>query len=168
MSSLQPHGVQHARLPYPSPSPGVCSNSSPLSWWCCLTISSSVNPFSSYPQSFPALGSFPVSPALHIRWPKFSFSVSPIKYSELISFRIDWFDLLAAQETLKSLLQHHNLKASILQYSAFIKGQLSHPYMTTGKSLALTIQTFVIKVITILLNSCPSHSTCHNFVNFAC
>ena len=109
--SLTPksHRLQHARLPCPSPSPGVCSNSGPLSRYCHPTISSSVTPFSC-PQSFPAAGSFPMSQlAFHIRWPKywsFSFSTSPSNvHSELISFRIDWFNLLPVQGTLKSLLQ---------------------------------------------------------------
>ena len=117
--------------------PGFCVHhqlpvySCPSRWWCHPTISSSVAPFSSCPQSFPALG------ALHIRWPKyfsFSFSISPSnEYPGLISFRIDWFDLLTVQESLKSLLQHHNWKESILQQSAFFLVQLSYPYMTTGK-----------------------------------
>ena len=93
---------------------------------------------------------------LHIRWPKywsFSFSISPSnEYSELLFFRIDWFDLLAVQETLKSLLQHHSSKASILQRSAFFMDQLSHPYMTTGKAIALTRQTFAGKIISLLFN----------------
>ena len=94
---------------------------------------------------------------LHIRWPKcwsFSFSISPSsEYSRLISFRIDWFDLLAVQGTLKSLLQHHSLKASILWHSAFFMVQLSHPYMTTGKTIALTIQNFVSKITSLLFNT---------------
>ena len=106
-TSLQPHGLQHTRLPCPSLSPRVCSNSSPLSWWCHPTISSSVIPFSSCLQSFPALGSSNES-TLHIRWPRywsFSFSISPSnEYSGLISFRINWFDCLAVQGTLKRLL----------------------------------------------------------------
>ena len=93
---------------------------------------------------------------LHIRWPKywsFSFSISPSnEYSCLISFRMDWFDFLAVQGTLKSLLQHHSSKASILRCSAFFKVQLSHPYMTTGKTIALTRQTFVGKVMSLLFN----------------
>ena len=104
------------------------------------------------PSVLPSIRIFSKELALPIKWPKywsFSFSISPYS-SGLISFMIDWFEILAVQGILKSLLQHHNLKASILQYSAFFKGQLSHPYMTTGKTLALTIQTFVIKVITIL------------------
>ena len=100
---------------------------------------------------------------LCIRWPKywsFSFSISPSnKYSGLISFRIDWLDLLAVQGTLKSLLQHHSSKATILRHSTFIMVQLSHPYMTTGKTIALTIQTFVGKVMSLLFN------TLYRFVN---
>ena len=93
--------------------------------------------------------------ALRIKWPKcFSFSISPSnEYSELISFRIDWFDLLAEQGTLKSLLQHHNLKASIVQHSAFCMVQLSHPYMTTAKAIALTRRTFVVQVMSLLLKA---------------
>ena len=93
---------------------------------------------------------------LHIRWPKYwslSFSISPSnEYSGLISFRMDWLDLLAVQGTLKSLVQHHSSKASILQYSAFFMVQLSHPYMTTGKTIALTRWIFVGKVISLLFN----------------
>ena len=143
--SLWPHELQHARLPCPSPTPRVYSNSCPSSWWCHPTISSSVIPLSSGLQSFPALV-FSKESALHIRWPKhwsFNFSISPFnEYSELISFRIDWFDLLAVQGILKSLLQHHSSKASIIWHSAFFTVQLSHPYMTTGKTIALTRCTF--------------------------
>ena len=117
--TLWPHGLQHARLPCPSPSPGVCSNSYPLSQWCHPTVSSSVVPFSSCIQSFPASGSFLT--ALPIRWPKywsFSFSISPSNdYSGPISFRMDWFDLLAVQGTLKTFFQYHDLKASVLRCS---------------------------------------------------
>ena len=154
--SLQPHGLQHARLPCPSPTPWACSNSCPLSWWCHPTISSSVIPFSSHLQSFPASGSFPNDSFLHIRWSKywsFSFNVSPSnEYSGLISFGIDWLDLLAVQGTLKSLLQHHSSKTSILQHSAFFIVQLSHPYMTTGKNIALAIWIFVGRVMLLLFN----------------
>ena len=105
---------------------------------------------------FPSIGVFSNESALHIRWPKywgFSFSISPSnEYSGLISFRIDWLDLLAVQGTLKSLLQHHSSKASILRHSAFFTVQLSHPYMTTGKTIALTRQTFVGKVMSLLFN----------------
>ena len=135
--SLRPHGLQHARLPCPSPSPGTCTNSHLLSWWCHPTISSSC-PLFVLPSIFPSVRVFSNDTALHIRWPKywhFSFSISPSnEYSGLISFSIDWFDLLAVQGTLKSLLQHHSSKASILWCSAFFIVQLSHPYMTTGKT----------------------------------
>ena len=116
-NSSWPHGLQQARLPCPSLSPGVCSNSCPLSQWCHPTISSSVIPFSCL-QTFPA-SVFSNESALYIRGSKywgFSFSISPFnEYSGLISFRIDWLDLLAIQGTLKSLLQHHSPKASILK-----------------------------------------------------
>ena len=137
-NSLQPHGMQRTRLPCPSLSPRVYSTCL-LSWWCYLTISSSATLFSFCLQSFPASESSNES-ALCIRWPKywsFSFSISRSNmYSELISFRIDWFDLLAVQETRKSLLQHHNSKASVLWCSDFFTVQLSHWYMTTGKTIA--------------------------------
>ena len=104
----------------------------------------------------PSIRVFSNESTLHMRWPKywsFSFSISPSKeYPGLISFRMDWLDLLAVQGTLKSLLQHHSSKASILQHSAFFTVQLSHLYMTTGKTIALTRRTFVAKVMTQLLN----------------
>ena len=153
--SLQPHEPQHVRPPCPSSTPGVYPNSCPSSRWCHPTISSSVVPFSSCPQSFPALGSFPMS-QLCIRWPKywsFSFSISPSnEHPWLISLRMDWLDLLAVQGTLKSLLQHHSLKASILLHSSFFTVQHSHPYMTTGKTIALTRRTFIGKVMSLLFN----------------
>ena len=108
------------------------------------------------PSIFPTIRIFSNESALHITWPKyqsFSFSISPSnEYSGLISFRIDWLDLLAVQGTLKSLLQHHSSKASILQRSAFFIVQLSHPYMTTGKIIALTGWTFVGKITSLLYN----------------
>ena len=114
------------------------------------------HPFLLLPSIFPSIRVFSNESALHIRWPKywsFSFSISPSnEYSGLISFRMDWLDLLAAQGTLKSLLQYHSSKASVLQHSAFFIVQLSHPYMTTGKTIALTRRTFVGKVISLLLN----------------
>ena len=117
-------------------------DSCPLSRWCYLTISSTATPFCFCIQSFPASRSFPES-ALHIRMPNdwsLSFSISPSnEYSGLISFRIDWFDLLPVQEILQSLLQHDNLKASIFWHSAFFIVQLSYLYMTTGKAVDLTI-----------------------------
>ena len=107
------------------------------------------------PSIVPSITVFSGESALHIRWPKYwSFSISPSnKYSGLISFRIDRFELLAVQGTLKSLLQHHNLKASILGCSAFFIVQLSHPYLTTGKTTALTTRTFVGKVMFLLFNA---------------
>ena len=105
------------------------------------------------PSIFPSIRVFSSELALHITWPEywsFNFSISSSnEYSGLISFRMDWFDLLAVQRTLKSLLQHHNLKASVLWHSACFMFQLSHPYMTTGKTTALTIQTFVGKVMSL-------------------
>ena len=109
------------------------------------------------PSIFPSIRVFPRESALCIRWPKyrsFSFSINPSnENSGLISFRIDWLDLLAVKGNLKSLLQHHNLKASFLQCSAFLMVQLSHPYMSTGKSIALTIGIFVSKVMSLLFNT---------------
>ena len=110
------------------------------------------------PSMFPSIRVFFNESVLHIRWPKywsfsFSFRIGPSnEYSRLISFRIDWLDLLAVQETFKSLLQHHSSKASILRHSAFSMVQLSHPYMTTGKTIALTRQTFVSKVMSLPVN----------------
>ena len=125
-----------------SPTPRACSNSGSSSWWCHPTISSSVVSFSSCLQSLPASGSFPMSQFFASGGLSIgvlaSGSVLPSEYSGLISFRMDWLDLLAVQGTLKSLHQHHSSKASILQCSAFFIVQLSHPYMTTGKTIALT------------------------------
>ena len=149
-SYLWPHGPQHIRPPCPSLATRVYSNSSPLSWWCHPTISSSVVPFSSRLQSYPASGSFSNESALHIRWPKywsFSFNISPSnEHSALISFWMDWLDLLAVQGTLKSLLQYHSPKASILRCSAFFLVQLSYPHMTIGKTIALMRWSWVVKI----------------------
>ena len=112
-NSLQPHGLQHARPPCLLPTPGVYSNSCPLSWWCHPTISSSVIPFSSCLQSFPASGSFPMCPIFTSggKVLELQVSISPSnEYSGLISFRVEWLDLLTDQGTLKSLLQHHSSK----------------------------------------------------------
>ena len=154
--SLRPHELQHARPPRISPTPRVYPNSCPLSQWCHPTISSSVIPFSSCLQSFPISGSFQMSQLFasggQSIW-SFSFKISPSnEHSGLICFRMDWLALLAVQESLKSLLQHHSSKASILQHSAFFTVQLSHPYMTTGKTIALTRRTFVDKVMSLLFN----------------
>ena len=155
--SLRPYGLQHARLPCPSPTHWACSNSCPLKSvmpsnhliLCCslfllLSILLSIRVFSN-------------ESVVCIRWPKycsFRFNVSPSneQHSGLISFRIVWFALLAAQRTLKSPLQHHTSKASILWCSVFFIVQLSHTYMTTGKTIALTRQTFVGKVMSLLFN----------------
>ena len=112
-NSSRTHGLQHTRLPCPLPTPGACPNSCPLSWWCHPTISS--HPLSSpllLPSIFPSIRVFSSESALRIRWPKYwSFSISPFnEYSGMISFRMDWFDLLAIQGTLKSLLKHHSSK----------------------------------------------------------
>ena len=138
---LQPHWLQHARLLCPPLSPRVCSNSCPLSQWCCLTISFTFN-------LSKLQGLFQWVSSLHQveKYWSFSFSVNPSnENSGLISFRINWFDLLAVQGTLKSLLQYHSLKASILHPSAFFMVQISHLYMTTGKTIAWTIHTFAGK-----------------------
>ena len=136
--SLRPRGLQHARPPCPSPTSRVYSNSCPLSQWCHLIL---CHPLLLLPSIFPSIRVFSKESALHIRWPNywsFSFNISLSKeYSGLILFRIHWLTLLAIQGTLKSLLQHHSSKASILRRSAFFTVQLSHPYMTTGKTTAL-------------------------------
>ena len=146
--SLRPHEPQHTRLPCPSPTPGVHPNPCPLSQWWHPTISSSVVPFSSW-SIFRSTRVFSNESDLRMRWPKywsFSFSISPSnEHPGLISSRMDWLDLLSVQGTLKSLLQHHSSKASILWRSAFFTVLLSHPYMTTGKTIALTRWTFVGK-----------------------
>ena len=196
--SLQPHGLQHARLLCPPVSPGMhaglvaqlcltpchptdCSLSgysvhgilqARILEWVAIIISWSLVKFMStelvmlsnhlilyypllLPSVFPSIRVFSNKSALCIRWPKywsFSFSISPSsEYSGLISFRINWFDLLVVQATLKNFLWHHNLKALILWHSAFFIVQLSHPYMTTGKTIALTRRTFVGKVMSLLL-----------------
>ena len=154
--SLRPHESQHARPPYPPPTPWVHSDSCPSSQWCHPAISSSVVPFSSCPQSLPASESFPMSQlfawggqstgvsALASFLPKNTQDWSPSEWTGWIS--------LQSKGTLKSLLQHHSSKASILWRSAFFTVQLSHPYMTTGKTIALTRWNFVGKLMSLLLN----------------
>ena len=152
--SLPCHRQQHIRLPCPSPYDRVCPSSRPLVDddqsslpLLFLLLLSSV---------FHSIRVFSNELVLHIKWPKywsFSFSISPSnEYSGLISFRIDWFDLLAVQWALKNLLQHHSSKASTLQPSAFFMVQLSHPHMTTGKTIALTIWNFFSKVMSLFFN----------------
>ena len=135
MSWLWHHELQHVRPPCPSPTLGVYPNAGPLNQWCHPTISSSVIPFSSCLQSFPASGSFPMSQFFRTRWPKywsFSFSINPSnEYSGLIFFRMTgWISLQSVQGTLKSRLQHHSSKASVLWRSLSLQLQLCHPYMT--------------------------------------
>ena len=133
-NSLRSHGLQHARPPCLSPTPGVYSKSCPNNNLiiCC--------PLLLLPSIFPSIRIFQNEAVLHIRWPvywSFSFNISPSnEHPGLISFRMGWLDLLTVQGTLKSLLQHHSSKTSILQHSAFFIVQLSHPYMTTGKTIA--------------------------------
>ena len=150
--SLWTHEPQHARPPCPSPTPGVHANPCPLSQWCHPAISASVVPFPSCLQSS-SIRVISNESALHIRWPKywsFSLNISPSnEHPGLIFFRMDWLGLLAVQGTLKSLLQQHSSKASIFWHSAFFIFQLSHPYMTTGRAIALTRWTFVDKVMSL-------------------
>ena len=152
--TLKPNGLQHTRPPCSSPTPKVYSNSRPSSQWCHPAISSSVIPFSSCPQSLPASESFPMSQLF--AWGGQSTGVSAL--ASLLPKNtqgwspLEWLDLLAVQGTLKSLLQYHSSKASILQHSAFFTVQLSHPYMTTGKTIALTRRIFVGKVMSLLFN----------------
>ena len=153
--SLRPHGLKHARLPCSSPTPRVCSLMSTES---VMPSNHLVlcHPLLFLHSLFPSIRVFSNETVLYIRWPKywsFSFSKNPSnEYSELISFRMNWFDLLAVQGTLKSLLQHHSSKASILLHSTFLLVQLSHPYMTTVKTIALTRWTFVSKAMCLLFN----------------
>ena len=151
--TLQPHEPQHVRPPCPSATLRVNPNPCPSSWWCHPTNLIFCHLLLLLPSIFPSIRVFSNESALLIRRPKywsFSFNISPSnEHPGLISFRMDCLDLLAVQGTLKSLLQHHSSKASILQRSAFIV-QLSHPYMTTGKTIALTRQTFVGKVMSLL------------------
>ena len=153
--SLWPHESQHAGPPCPSPTPGVHPNSCPSSWWCISHLIL-CHPLLLLPSIFPSIRVFSSESVLCIGWPKywsFSFSISPSnEHSGLISFRMDWLDLLAIQGTLTSLLQHYSSKASILWCSAFFLVQLSHPYMTTGKTIALTRRTFVGKIMSLLFN----------------
>ena len=155
--SLRPHEPQHARPPCPSPTLGVRPNPCPL---IELVMSSNhlilCGPLLLLPSIFPSIKVISNESALRVRCPKFwsfNFNISPSnEHPGLISFRMDWLDLLAVQGTLKSLLQYHSSNASILRCSAFFVVQLSHPYMTTGKTIALTRLTFVDKVMSLLFN----------------
>ena len=155
--SLWPHGLQHTRLPCPLLSPRVCSNSCPLSWWCCPITSSSDTHFSSCPQSFPASGYFPVSWLLHLVAKELELQLQHQSFRWI--FRQGWFPLgltglisLLSRDSQESSL-HHSSKESIIWHSAFFMVELSHPYMTTGKTIALTIWTLVDKVMSLLLNT---------------
>ena len=154
--SLQLHGLRHAKLPCPSPTPRTCSDSCPLSWWCHSTISSSVIPFFSWLQSFPASGSFPMSQFFASGGQSVGASASatvlPINIQDWFPLGLTFFDPFAVQGTLKSLLQHHSSKASVLWCSAFFMVQPSHSYMPTGKIIALTRQTFAGKVMSLPFN----------------
>ena len=151
---LQPHRLQHVRLPCPSPSPRVCSNSCALSQWYSLTISASAALFFCF-QSFPASGLFPMSRLFALGGQNVG---APPSASILLvniqgwfpSFRVDWFDLLDVRGTLKSLL--HNSKLSVLWHSNFFMIQFSHLYMITGKTITLTIQTSVSRVMSLLFH----------------
>ena len=156
--SLWPHVSQHARPPCPSPIPGVYSNSCPSTWWCHPAISSSVIPFSSCPQSLPASRSFIASPLL--TWGRQSIGVSAsasvLPMNTQDSSPLGWTGWVSLQSKgLSRVLQHHSSKASILRCSAFFTVQLSHPYMTTGKTIALTRRTFRASDIHILLDHVP-------------
>ena len=153
---LQPHESQHPRPPYPSPTSGVHSNSHPSSRWCHPAILILCRPLLLLPPIPPSIRVFSNESTLRMMWPKywsFSLSISPSnEHPGLMSFRMDCLDLLAVQGTQKSLFQHHSSKALILQCLAFFTVQLSHLYMTTGKTIALTRWTFVGKVISLLFN----------------
>ena len=153
-NSLRPHGLQHARLPCPSPTPRACSNSCSLSQWCHSTSSSSVAPFSSCLQSFPPSGSFQMSQFFTSGGQSIGASASASALSMNIQgwFPLELTGLISLLETLKSLLQHRSSKESVLWCSTFFMIQLSHPYMTTGKIIALTRQTFDGKVMSLLFN----------------
>ena len=153
--SLRPHGLQHARPPCPTPTPGDYSKSCPLSPWCHWTISSSVIPFSSSLQSFQHPGFFQWVSSLHqvAKVWSFSFSISPLsEYSGLIYFRNAWLDLLAVQGTLRSLPQHHSLKPSILLCSAFFYSPTPTSIHDYWKNCPLTRQIFAGKVMSLLFN----------------
>ena len=161
--SLRPHELQHTRPPCPSPTPRVYTN---MSIESVMPSNHLIlcHPLLLLPSIFPSIRVFSNESVLPIRWPKYwSFSFSSISPSNehpgLISFRMNWLDLLAVQGTLKSLLQHHSSKASILRHSAFFTLQLSHPYRTTGKTIALTRRTFVEKVMSLLLNMIQKRSS---------
>ena len=162
--SLRPHGLQHTRPPCPSPTPGAYSNSCPLSRWCHPTISSSVIPFSSHLQSFPASGSFPMSQFFTSGGQSIGVSASawalpmniqdwyPLGWTGWISLQSKGLSRVFSNTTVQKHQFKKKKKASILQHSAFFGVQLSHPYMTTGKTIALTRWTFIGQVMSLLFN----------------
>ena len=151
--SLRPYGLQHSRPPCPSSTPRACSNSCPSSWWYHPTISSSVVHFSSCLQSFPEPGAFLKSQFFASGCQGIGVSASAsVLPMNIQDWFMDWVDLLAVQGTLKSLHQHHSSKTLIHWLSAFFRVQILHPYMTTGKTIALTRWTFVSKVMSLLFN----------------
>ena len=173
-NSLRSHGLQHSRPPCPSPTPSVYSNSCPSSRWCHPTFSSSVTPFSSHLQSFPASGSFPMSKCFTSSGQSIGVSASaPVLPTNIQDWSpLGWTGWISLRSKgLSSLLQHHSSKASILWQSAFFIVQLSHPFMTSGKTIALTRRTFVSKVMSLLFNmlsrlviSFLPRSKCLNFM----
>ena len=163
--SLRPHGRQHARTLCPSPSLEVCPSSCLLHWWCHPAISfSSSDALLLLPSIFPSIRDFSSESTVLIRWPKywsFNLSISPSnEYSVLISLKIDWFDLLAVWGTLRSLLRDNSLKASVLWLSAFFTVQLSQLYVAPGKTVALTVQTFVGRGMSAFQHTVE---VCHSF-----
>ena len=159
-NSLQPHGLQHARPPCPSPLPEVMSFASVMPFSHLILWS----PLLFLPSFFPSIRDSDNESAVCIRWPKywsFSFSISPSNEdSGLISLKIDWFDLLAVQKTLRSLLQHHSLKASMLWHSVFFTVQFSQLYVTTGETTALTLWTLVSRLMSAFQHTVY---VCHSF-----
>ena len=168
--SLQPHGLQHTRLPWPSPTLRACSNSCPSNWWCHLTISSSVVPFSSLLQSFPTSGSFPMNQFFTSGGQRFgasaSASVLPMNIQDW--FPLGWTGWISLQfKGLSRVFSKTTVqKTPFLWCSAFFMVQLSHPYMTTGKTIALTRRIFVSKVMSLLFNMLPSFLPRSKWLNF--
>ena len=154
---LWPHGLQHARPPCPSPSPKACPSSCPLHQWCHPANLILWHPLLILPSIFPSIRDFSNESTICIRWPKywsFSFSISPSnEHSGLISLKIDCFDFLAVQGTLRILLQHHSLNASILWHSAFFRVQLWQLYVTTGKAIALMLYNILFYTIYYTITS---------------
>ena len=165
---LWPHGLQHARLPCPSPSPGVCSNSCPLSWWCHPTILSSVILFSPCPQSFAASESFPISQFFTSGGQSIGTSTSasalPMNIQGWFPLGLNGLISLMSKETLHEPLQHHSSRASVLQALSLLYGPTATSVQTTGKIIVLTIQTSVGKFMSLLLHSLGSREVLSRFI----